>query len=237
MIRPMSWLVALVAFICASLWCVLAFPQAIIGSGFYGDLKPPSGGGTTTFDPSHLGPDLTLSGGNLIVTRSGNTTGNYSYARSIPSHSSGAQYAELTISDDLSGGGLAAVGVGNASASANSYLGIDNNSIGCWDNNSCLINNSTVFSAGSFTTGDVVAIWLNSTSQLFAISINGGNWNGNVSCPHNSTAPTACAQSIAAITGPYFLQINEHIATGLQITADYGGTPYAYTVPTGAGNW
>jgi hypothetical protein len=62
------------------------------------------------------------------------------------------------------------------------------------------------------------------------IRVDAGNWN-------NSRTTGAGGISISSLNaGPYFAAISQHNTTEV-ITANFGATAYAQSVPAGFGNW
>ena len=116
-----------------------------------------------TWNPADKDGTLTLSGGDLTVTKTG--ASGFGNVRSTTSKTTGKHYYEATAFGSL---GNAGIGVANAVASLTNYLGVDSNSYGWYDTG---FGGSTTFVAG-----DVIGIAIDCccTTRLLARSV--GLW-------------------------------------------------------------
>jgi hypothetical protein len=199
------------------------------------------GGGTATFDPANVGAAGSLSGGNLTFNMgaSGPASG-YSLARSLTSHSSGACYFELTITNNNGGAGNVAVGTVNASSPLTVVdAGFDVNlSAAAYGNASGWFINSTATGTGSPTYGqDNLGIAINFGTKLIwlrDITVSSTTWNGGGGA---DPVGGSGGNSISAITGPYFAAAWFNNAVGVKsLTANFGALPFGASAPGGYGN-
>ena len=198
------------------------------------------GGGTTTFDPSTIDAGITLSGGNLITSTTAN---GYQHTRSIANHSTGKYYWEINIAPTYNGLGQCAIGIGDSAnlhyqtVGGSTYPGIDAHTAALFDNGTTLyINNAaTACLAAHFFAGDYVGIALDAGAQLIWIRDHAGgvasNWNNSGTA---NPATGVGGISIAAITGPYYAYA--WMGNTSSFTANFGGSAFAMTAPSGFGN-
>lgn len=190
------------------------------------------GGSTTTFDPANHSAGVTLSGGNLVATANTTNT-NGQIARAIASHSTGKYYNEFVVT--TAPGGNLAPGIINGSQSVtNTFLGgTGNNSIGWYKNGQVFLNNSAVTTISAFVQGNTIemAVDLGNTNIWFRVL--GGNWNNNGTA---NPATNTGGISISVITTPVFPAVDVEDNNDA-FTANFGGSAYADTPPSGFGNW
>jgi hypothetical protein len=179
--------------------------------------------------------NTTLSGGNLVATIT--TAGSvYAGVRAIASHSTGKFYYELTMTNLTSS---IQFGVGNAAAAiggANDFIGNDNNAISVNYPGNVLMNNASQGTVGGYASGDVVSVAVDIANALIWWRTNAGNWNNIAGGdPTNSSTGHGIPFSGMA-AGPYF-PIVSILSTANAVTANFGASAYAQSVPTGYVNW
>jgi hypothetical protein len=169
-----------------------------------------------TWNPSDKSVDVTLSGGNLIATRSSTSTGvNDVQARANTGRTSGG-YFEIVFSTVVGGAHNPGIGLGNLSQSVNDYPGHTANSIG-WFANGFFRGPTGVQSAPSFVVGDVIGCELTASSAKF--------YKNGTLVVTESSLPTGTLYpiiSVASVTDAG--------------TANFGATDMAY-LPTGVVSW
>lgn len=184
---------------------------------------------STTFDPATLGTGMALSGGNLIATCSqGSDTG----AKSVASHSTGKYYWEMYF--NVMAGGDTGIGIGNA---ASTYAGLAPSATG----GVMVYNNGAVYYNGSGAGLTVGTPTVNTVPICFALDLtnnkiwirNGaaGGWVGGGT--NDPTDPTGGGLSISTIAASALSAIATCNSSGDKITANFGGSAFAGTVPTG----
>jgi hypothetical protein len=191
-------------------------------------------GATATLNPSDKGANATLSNGDVTAT---NTTVTRANARSTTSKSSGKYYVEFTI---VSGTGSFDTGAGVANSSASLTAGIgspDTNSTASYKGSaSIFVANATVGSlAVAPTVGDVIGLAIDLGNNAIWYRVNSGTWNNGANDPATNTG----GKSISGIAGPFFVIVST-AKTGTgdgSITANFGGSAYAFTAPSGFGAW
>lgn len=181
--------------------------------------------------------DNVLSGGNLIVTRSGDD-GRYASMVANRFKATGKFYCEVSMvlaagqttqSDVL-------FGIANASFPAGTlddYLGIDANSWGYFSGGEVTGNVSTQGDAPTFATGNTVSIALDMTNFKWWVRVNGGAWNGGGDPGLNSggfVIPTALRTGGVTIGVTTF-------NTGDKLTGVFSAANWTYTPPGGFGQF
>jgi hypothetical protein len=192
------------------------------------------GGSTTTLNPSDKNANVALSGGNLVLTASGQGG-----ARSVASHSSGKYYCEVTYS----GGGTAydyGLGLANASYDLTTYAGNpDTNSVAIFTGDPVIygFGSSTGVSDGTTINIDTVCMAVDLTNKrVWFRQAGGGNWNGS---PTNDPATNTGGASISSFAGAVYalMFMNKQTAATPVATMNFGATAYVETPPSGFGNW
>jgi hypothetical protein len=204
-----------------------------LGDGILRYFRSDSGGSTlNTFDPAHKSSDLSLSGGNLIVTCGGAQIENGIICTN--SASSGKKYCEITITSNVSNGSL--VGIANSSwAFGTTFLGQDTNGFSWQQGGPVLFNGSNQGSIQTFTNGTVCCIAVDFGNSRIWFRSNGGNWNNSGTADPVTNTGGIDISVMAA--GPYFIGYRVDNQTGAVVTGNFGGSAYAQTAPSGFGNW
>ena len=192
------------------------------------------GGGGTAFDPANKAAAITLSNGNLTAAGSGGTT-QPGTVRTVQSHASSKYYAEFTC-NSVSGGKIG-IGILNASqviGGSGNGLGSSSNSVGYYsDSNIYAQGYAVIGGIVSFATGDNISMAVNVGTQQIWWRKNGGLWNASAGAdPSTGTGAT----SFSFLTGAVFIGV-ECEQSGDTVTANFGATSYAYTAPSGYGNF
>ena len=190
---------------------------------------------TTTWNPADASAKITLTGGNLIATaNAADAVG--SAVRAVRSQTSGLRYAEFTATLVNAPTGNMSVGIANATAPiTGAILGGDVNSVGYYDNGTVYLNLVVVATLATYVTGNVISMAVNSARTKIWFRVNAGGWNNDILANQNPATDVG-GISITAITGPLFpatslTNLNE------AVTANFGATAYAQSVPTGGTNW
>jgi hypothetical protein len=206
-------------------------------------LSTAAAAGTTTFDPSNIGTGASLSGGNLVLTTTTGSGGTGTcQCRAINAHSTGKYYCEFTI-NQIGSTNASNLGLCNASAALSGQGGFGYDS----SSNSC-----GIFDQGGYITingGSATAIWNYSVNDIIAMAVDCGagllwfkditassNWN-NSGSNNPATGVGGYSLSAGGFSGPYYPGAGCKHATNTKITANFGGSSYAGTVPSGFGNW
>ena len=136
------------------------------------------------FDPSYVGPDITLSAGNRVATVSNDPASAYDLARSVTTHTTGRYYFECQFAN----GALPAtygIGIGNASAVKNGIGPADPNAAGVYGDHTKwpIAGGGTSTPAIGWVSGDTVGIAVDTVQKLaWQIVMHNGtvsNWNGS----------------------------------------------------------
>lgn len=184
---------------------------------------------TTTWNASDKTAAVTVSNGNLTAAMNATTQGG---VRTIASHSSGKFYAEFngdTIVSVITSIGMSTGAFDMTSGYPGDATGLTFFAVG-----SSKVNGSFLASSQSFTTGNIVQFAVDLTAKLAWLKITTSDWNGSSS---NDPATGVGGYDISAIaTGALFISFNSQLS-GDAITANFGGSAYAGTQPSGYGNW
>jgi hypothetical protein len=197
---------------------------SLVGTGGGG------GGGTAvTLDPDHNDASHTLSGGNLVVTKSSNT-GSREYTFSAPTRDGPLGSFKATV-NSVGPAGEMAIGVSNQTNITEGYVGGSSHNTGLYQAGFIGLNvngggpSTTIF---TYTTGHQLAfVRSKATGEVWVKNLTtGSNWNNN---------PSAVPGSVGGLPGPVgpvmpFVEFNDGI--GKQVTFDFG-----YSAGTGIQSW
>jgi hypothetical protein len=176
-------------------------------------------GNYATMNPLRIGPDLTLSNGNLDITTGATSS---KIVSSTIGMTTGKWYWEAT----LTASGEILIGVEDGTAVLAQYAGSNANTWAYDSANGQIYNSGSgsVYGA-SLTTGDVLGIAVDADAKKIWFAKN-GTWQ-------NSGSPTggtnAAFTTLPALTFPVFSPYN----AGSGCSANFGQRPFAYTAPSG----
>lgn len=214
------------------LWALPAFAQVPMTGG--GKATPGAAATPTTLNPSDKSAQITLSGGNLIMT--GSAIASTDNVRSVASYSTGKFYCEM-LSGAVATSYAHAIGLANSTASLTAGPGSpDVNSIALYD------GDTNVYAAGGSAgnsginyvgaASDVVGMAIDIGAGLIWFRVNGGNWNNNII---NDPVTGIGGINVSAVSKPWFV-IGQSGANAVN-TFNFGATAYANTAPSGYGNF
>ena len=202
------------------------------GAGF--DIGAVEATFTTTWNPSDKATSIILSNGNLTFALGGN---GYDGLRAVASASSGKKYWELTARTIVSTPNTIVEGVANGSLPVNGggvYLGSNLDGIGWAGNGNVYINSSVVATIQGWQQGDILSFALDLDSKRIWFRTNGGNWNDNSA--NDPGTNTGGLDTSTLTAGPYFA-FGQGASGRDTLTANFGGSAYAQSVPSGFSNW
>lgn len=203
-------------------------PQLLMGVG--GGAIPVVA--TTTWDNSNKGTNTNLTNGFLTATATAVAT--FTNARSIASSSTGLKYWEIHVDNNA---GFIEIGFCNSTASLNNYLGNDLNGIGYVPSGTVTLNNNFAFATiQSYAAGDTICCAFDMGNKKLWFRKNGGNWNNDVIANQDPANNIGGISTSTMNAGPYFPAWTGHNLNEAA-TANFGGSAYAQTVPSGYGNW
>lgn len=195
-------------------------------------MRSAEGAGVTyaVWDSATKGSNISLSGGNLTVSRSG--SGAWESVRTTIGKSSGKWYWEVTLGSGGGGENDFIHGAADTGLSANSYVGSSSNSTGFQDATAFgqplrYRNGANALTGGAtWTTGDVIGIALNMDNGKIWFSKN-GTWQGSGSPdPATDTSP-----QFTGITGTQYGAAS--LFSAFSATANFGATSLASSPPSG----
>lgn len=187
--------------------------QQILAAG--GGFSPLAG--ATAWNPADKSSSTTLSNGDLTFTRDASGAGG---VRALVGRTSGKYYWEITINNSA---GVIVIGAIGGETSLTGSLG--GYGFAWRSTTGGFFNGSGAPSPGSYTTGDVLMIAFDRTNSLVYVGKN-GSWYGSMD---PSAGTGGVSVSISGATYPNA----EVTGSGGQITANFGATPFNYSVPTG----
>lgn len=199
---------------------------------------------TELLNPSDANSHLIIPASQLSVTTATNNVDQP--FRALVPQSTGKWYFEATmnfVSFSGPGGGGAGVGFANATKSIadNSYLGIDNNGVGIYSASSASsnisFNNTVAVAYNPIKSGDTVGVAVDLTNRklfLYAgLGYQGSNqWNAGTGDPNTNTGGLDISAMVGAIFPAGQLKL-----TNESLTFNFGGSPFAYSIPTGYSAW
>lgn len=189
---------------------------------------------TTTLNPSDKSAQITLSGGNLIMT--GSAIASTDNVRSVASYSTGKFYCEM-LSGAVAGAYVHAIGLANSLASLTAGPGSpDTNSIALYSGDPVVYaaGGSAGSSGVNYNGGasDVVGMAVDIGAGLIWFRVNGGNWNNNIL---NDPVTGIGGINVAAVSKPWFV-LGQSGVNAVN-TFNFGATAYANSAPSGYGNF
>lgn len=183
----------------------------------------------TTWNPSDKAASITLSNGNLTADTTVGTV--YRWARSSTSKTAGKHYFEVTLNARASSSlDCAAIGTATSGSNLNNFIGGTSNDTGYYGDGSVYRNNGVVASLSSYAVSATVGC---------AIDVDAGLvWfrNGSGSFASGDPAAGTGNHSTCPVGGPIFAGFTM-FTIGDQITANFGGSSFAYSVPSGFSAW
>lgn len=195
--------------------------------------------GGVTWDPTFLGTNMSLSGGNLVATAGSPAT--EALTRSTTSHNTtGLVYVEA-VPLGLSGVNsfVYDIGICNSSVGANAAgLGTDFNSVGIYQNiGQIYINNVQVNGgyASALANGDVQQIAINFATMGMWLNKNNGNYNNFAAGASNPTTGTNPIPLTSLNAGPYFLCFGAESSAGVTIRFSSGS--WSFSAPSLYSQW
>ncbi|WP_310542643.1 Ig-like domain-containing protein [Phenylobacterium sp.] len=170
------------------------------------------------WDPSTKAASIVLSNGNVTATH-GAGAGDAS-VRGTQAASSGKMHFEVTIGQRT--GQRPGVGIVNASASMNTYVGADSNGIALYPNGTIIASGQQLAAPGiTFGPGDVIAVELDVANRLAYFQKAGGTRSTGISF----SSVVGSVYPAATITG-----------VSDAVTANFGGSPWLVTPTSGYGS-
>jgi len=184
----------------------------------------------TTFDPNFKTTGVALSSGNLVATMPSGSSGN-SNAMATRRLTSQFTYWEITPS---AVSGTVGIGIANAwfNIALGQVLGYDNHGVGYQQNGNVQLNNVTLATLATYTSGNVIRVCVDLQNQLIYFAVNGGYWN-NVSGNNPLTQTGGIPYSTMVLDG-VFPAVGGATTTTSQVFTATFTSGFAYTPPTGA---
>lgn len=189
---------------------------------------------TTTWNPADKGTSIDLSNGNLTFAL--NTDGYYG-VRSVASASTGKKYWELKASTIVSPAFAIGEGIVNGSFPTNNVgynLGSTLDGIGWYGDGRIILNDAVVDTIQGWQQNDVLSFALDLDSKKIWFRTNAGSWNNN---PANDPATNTGGIDISSLAGGPYFPFGQGYSGRDTLTANFGGSPYTQSAPSGFSNW
>lgn len=179
---------------------------------------------STTLNPDDKTANITLSGSNLVATASTSSNGG---VRAADAQTSGKYYFEITWT--ATGGSDTGVGFCDDSCDLNAIGSSAVRAAIVFNSGNFYVNGSNLVSIGAPSTGTVTCIAVDLGAQLIWARQGSGNWNDSGTA---NPATGTGGESISALSGNFFPAISLG-STSAELTANFGATSFAQTVPSG----
>lgn len=190
------------------------------------------GSTAVTWNPSDKSSLITLSGSDLVATRTGATDAQAAVRATLsrPASDAGGYYFEVVITS-ASSSPFVAVGVANSAQSMTNYIGSSADSWSYYEETGQKITNASLTSYGaSYTTGDVIGVLLKNGKLYFRKN---GTWQNSA----DVAAETGAA--FTGLTGDLYPAVSmfrsdspAHVLTGRFKASAFSGS-----IPSGASAW
>lgn len=205
-------------------------PVTKVASGGLGVVYVSATGGAaftaTTWNPADHSANMSLSNGNLTATTTNWSVG----VRSITGYSSGKYYLEITMANGS--GTIDAVGLGTITSDLTSQLPVGTVGVAganVWVNGASVQAGWSGFPAN----GTVVGIAVDLSAQLIWFrAAPSGNWN-NSGTANPATATGGTSFSVLGAGVKLYPLFEVGAGTGHAATANFGGSAFSGTVPSG----
>jgi len=184
---------------------------------------------TTTWNPSDKGANITLSGSDLVATMGAATP---NIVRSVHGFS-GSEKIYFEVVCTTAGGAVGfGVGISNSSELVSTYLGDTNNSISYYADAPLYINDVSVLTLTTYTSGDVIGVAVDNSANKIWVRKNSGSWN-NSGSDDPSTATGGYSLS-GVITGTRYAALEMENSGGVG-TARFSSGSWTLGAPSGFG--
>lgn len=192
-----------------------------------------AGAVTATWNSADKSSQIALSISDTKATRDGSANAWYG-VRSTQSVASAKVHFEFVVNSQVTAG-LNPIGFGNASGSLISYVGSNVNSFGWASDGTFFRAGSTGTALNTYAVGDVCAIEMDATAELFwgKNFTAGGNWNNDAGA--DPATGTGGRSFSTCDPGPWFLMWTANKAADA-LTINTGGSAYSVTPSSGFGN-
>ena len=184
----------------------------------------------TTWNPSDIGGDVTLSNGNLTATKTGGII--FRSGRATTSATTGKKYFECVVNAVTTPANLAAVGVAESTASLSTYLGKTSESTGYYSDGTVYKNDILLTTLAAYGVGDTVGMAIDEDA--------GKGWFCDGTGSYGTGDPATGANPHFTFTAgtAYFPAFTVYHGTNLDsITANFDATGLSHAIPSGFSAW
>jgi hypothetical protein len=192
---------------------------------------------TATWDSANKGANVTLSGGNLTATGSGAGGGVLAtHGRAVSA--GGKYYWEITVGDTLNSGdhGFTPNGV---DVSETGLIGLDLTILAAVSETSfnCVlyVGDASTHNLDAFADNDEIGFALDMTNELLYVHKNNTYYNLTGGGAGNPSAGTNGLNIASELTGTVYPYAG--LNSGSSGTANFGGSAFIHTLPTGYVSW
>jgi hypothetical protein len=156
----------------------------------------------------------------------------------VASASAGKKYWELTATTITTQASHIVEGIANNSLPVNgpAFLGSNFNGIGWAGDGAVYMNGGRAATIQGWQQGDVLSFAVDLGSNRIWFRTNAGDWNNNAA---NDPATNKGGIDTSALAGGPYFAFGEGGDSGLgdTLTANFGGSAYVQSMPSGFGNW
>ena len=180
----------------------------------------------TALNPADMGANLSLSNGDLTVTKTAGVA--YSAVRALTGLSSGKYYWELSATLLSGGDRLATFGVATSSHVLDNYIGINSEGRGYFAQNGAIYPGGAAYGGGALGDGVILGCALDMDNGRIYWSV-AGEWR-NFGDPETGTNPAFSDLSGLTVYPAVSLYDGTlpHSAT-----INFGASPFTYSAPAG----
>ena len=189
---------------------------------------------TTTWNPADKAASIDLSSGNLTFKLNAN---GYYGVRSVASASTGKKYWELAANTIVSPLFGIVEGIVNGAFPTNGggfNLGSTLDGIGWTGDGRIILNDAVVATIQGWQQGNVLSFALDLDNKKIWFRTNAGAWNNN---PANDPATNTGGIDISTLAGGPYFPFGQGFSGRDTFTANFGGSAYTHSMPSGFGNW
>ncbi len=191
--------------------------------------------GAMTWDPSNKAATDSFQTGNLEVFNSSTTTGDNTHALHSNARTSGKYYAEFQILTTPTAN-VNAIGLVQTANDTSGFLGAAGEAAWYFFAGNWGVNNSALTgSIKTVTTQTVLGMAVDlENGRIWWRAVSSTNWNNNASY---DPATNVGGIDISSITGSPVVPAASVCQSSFRLLANFGGSAYSMTAPSGFGNW
>jgi len=194
-----------------------------------------AGGATATWNSADKNARITLSGGDLIATKSNGSS--FAMLRATVGASTGKKFCSFVF--DTANGQTFGLSLGGSSLADGVWAGSSTSSIGYYPAANGVFFSSSPFQTVSLgaNTGHTYDLAVDLTNRLLWGRRNGGNWNNSGTADPATGVGGVDYSAVTQLAGLTLYPTGSMDSSGSGLTANFGASAYTYAAPSGFGNW